>query len=231
VQRDAAARSVVLNDSAATLRQIRTALADFGDASEADSELESVMSRVKGNGPGLGEVVRMLAATYAGIMDVIESLRRSRGLLEVASMERLKSTGLKLAEVSSATETAATGMLDGLDRALSLVDRLDQAARSPEAGGEVTGAAVRGDLRNELHQVMGLLQFQDITSQQLGYAASVLAEVEEKMLRLSRIFDPTEEVAAPAPPTSTTCDPNATTLGAEERQAVADSIFTSPAGR
>ena len=50
-------------------------------------------------------------------MNVIDSLRKSRGLLEQAAMERLKSTHERLAEVSSATEMAATGMLDGLDRA------------------------------------------------------------------------------------------------------------------
>ena len=58
-------------------------------------------------------------------MNIVSSLRESRGLLEKQAMERLSSTHQRLAEVSSATEMAATGMLDGLDRSLVLVDHLE----------------------------------------------------------------------------------------------------------
>ena len=44
----------------------------------------------------------------------------------------------------------------------------------------------RDDLREELHTLVTVLQFQDIAKQQLGNASTVL---EERMLRLAEVFD------------------------------------------
>ena len=44
----------------------------------------------------------------------VDSLRRSRGILERTTMERVQRTQAKLREVTSATEDATIGMLDGL---------------------------------------------------------------------------------------------------------------------
>ena len=175
-------------------------------------------------------------------MNVVDSLRSSRNLLEQAAMERLKSTHAKLAEVSSATEMAATGMLDGLDRALVLLDGMEAAAQSHEDQDQST---LRDDLREELHTLMNLLQFQDITAQQLGYAGGVLLDIEDRMVELARVFDlrglgleeegeRTDEVSEQPPEegrrsrvseTHSTCDPEASHFGADSRQALADEIF------
>lgn len=232
-------RDVLLNDSQSTLRQVKGVLTDLVVSDEQDSNLAAMVLEIESRPEGLAELVKAVVSTYSEIMVVVASLRKSRGLLEEASMKRIKKTGLKLAEVSSATETAATGMLDGLDRALDMVDQLDAAAEDGESGDRPLG--LRADLRDELHQLIGLLQFQDITSQQLGYASSVLSDVEERMLKLSAVFFPDGVV----PPNlsfdspgaesgrlngAETCDPDASTLNSETRQALADEIFTSPAG-
>ena len=220
-------RSVSLSDSEATLRQVRGVLADFIRTPES----EEVTATLEERAGGLADLVKMLVSTYSEIMDVIESLRKSRGLLEQASMERLRGTHVRLAEVSSATEVAATGMLDGIDRALTLVDDLEE-GDSAEAS-----ASTRDDLRMELHKIMDLLQFQDITSQQLGYASGVLFDIEQKMVQLSRLFDSglglSEMDLEGVSDISNaflkdTCDPEASTLNAEGRQALADEIFTAP---
>lgn len=231
-------REEVLNDSQATLRQVRGALAGLGaHPPEVAERVEKVMSEVKGRGAGLRDLVEILMSTYAEIMSVIESLRKSRGLLEQAAMERLKSTHAKLAEVSSATEMAATGMLDGLDRALVLVDRLDSTEGAKEESSDA--GAIRGELRDELHTLINLLQFQDITAQQLGYAGGVLLDIEDRMVELARIFDvrglgteePEEEPAeggereCKVARASTTCDPAASNFDSDSRQALADEIF------
>ncbi|MEQ9401851.1 MAG: hypothetical protein RJQ04_21975 [Longimicrobiales bacterium] len=234
-------RGQVLSDSEATLRQVQDVLADFGDQ-EPLSAVDRVLSDLEERPTGLRELVRILVKTYSEIVEVIDSLRKSRGLLEQAAMQRLKSTHAKLAEVSSATEMAATGMLDGLDRALVLVDHLE--AASPDDDGK-DGVALRGELRDELHQLIGLLQFQDITSQQLGYASGVLQDIEERMVRLSEAFDlrgmgidelidvsdssaesdPAAHPTGPSDGKPVTCDPGASTMNADSRQALADSIF------
>ena len=150
-------------------------------------------------------------------------------------MERLKSTHEKLAEVSSATEMAATGMLDGLDRALGLVDEMDDADGS--GGTAERHGALRDSLREELHTLISLLQFQDITSQQLGYANAVLLDIEGRMVELAGVFDlgwlgldgegdgAVETPARDLDGASVTCDPGASHFGAQSRQALADEIF------
>lgn len=240
---DPAKRRGVLSDSEATLRQVQSVLYDIGATDPITAEkLERVVGELRQRPTGLRDVVQILLNVYAEIINVIDSLRRSRGLLEQAAMERLKSTHEKLAEVSSATEMAATGMLDGLDRALSLVDRMDGSAGTDGSDGSADGGELRGELRDELHSLINLLQFQDITAQQLGYAGSVLADTEERMLQLARIFDlrgvgidDFDEVEDDAPRAESrtvqaerTCDPEASHFDSDSRQALADEIFTSP---
>lgn len=116
-------RNELVSDSEATLRQVEGVLRDFTMSDTGDSDLEAMVSEIEVRPTGLAELVKVLVASYSEIMEVIGALRQSRGLLEQASMDRIKSTGVKLQEVSSATETAATGMLDGLDRAFSLTSR------------------------------------------------------------------------------------------------------------
>lgn len=238
-------RGAVLSDSEATLRQVEDVLNDL-DGDVQFAEVDRVITDLEERPAGLRELVKVLVRTYSEITEVIDSLRKSRGLLEQAAMERLKSTHQKLAEVSTATEMAATGMLDGLDRALVLVDHLESASVSDDTEAQTT--SLRGELRDELHQLINLLQFQDITAQQLGYASGVLLDIEERMVRLSQVFDlrglgleelaavgvdpdavdgsnvPAEGAGADAA-SQVICDPQASTLNAEGRQALADSIF------
>lgn len=87
----------------------------------------------------------------------------------------------KLTEVSSATEMATSELLDGLDRALLLVDQLEVGPSSSDDDADPCD-----DLREELHTLVTVLQFQDTTKQQLGNASTVL---EERMLRLAEVFD------------------------------------------
>ena len=229
-------RRGVLSDSEATLRQVRGVLDDLGAPTvDPSSPLAHAMREYQQRPAGLQDLVDILTGTYAEILEVVDSLRRSRGLLEDAAVERLQSTNQKLAEVSSATEAAATGMLDGLDRALELVDDLD-ATEEGEGDSDHKGS-IRGELRDELHQLMNLLQFQDITSQQLGYASGVLGDIEERMAGLAKIFDirgmglgdvvPQGEMREnrPVEEARNTCDPDASTLDAGSRQALADEIF------
>lgn len=232
MSQDDGVRRELLNDSEATLRQVRGMLSDLTEAEEATAEV-GVVTGLEETPQGLAELVKILVATYSEIMEVIEKLRQSRGLLEKASMERLKNTHTKLAEVSSATEVAATGMLDGIDRALNLVDDLD----ASDGNDDEAPGATRDALRQELHAIMDLLQFQDITAQQLGYASSVLFDVEQRMVQLSQLFDTgiglaglEIEQAGPVVDqrVAETCDPEASTLNAEGRQALADEIFTAP---
>lgn len=160
---------------------------------------------------------------YQEIASLYKSVRHSRALLERTPVERLQRSQEKLSEVTSATETAASDMLDGLDRALSLVDELDR------DDGEASDAETCDRLREELFRVISCIQFQDITSQQISYASSVLEDFERRMQVLMAVLNQSmpELVEEPAEPTREihVFDDAASTRDAGARQAVADEIF------
>ncbi len=177
------------------------------------------------------ELPPMVRRAYDEIASMLRILRSSRDALEQTTTEKLHLTSAKIEEVTSATEVAATGMLDGLDRALGLVDQLEELDES----GNARATETRSQLRDELFQSINHLQFQDITTQQLNYASSILMEVERRLAEIARSFDPrsvdvpglSPETSAPSiePVGIATFDPNASLRDAERRQAIADEIL------
>lgn len=227
--------SELLYDSEATLRLVDTAIQDMGEL-DAD-EPQSIEQRLRASltpspSMGLSGLSDMLARGYAEILGVLDSLRQSRHLLERAAVEKIQHTHDKLREVSDATETAATDILNGLDQANTMVDALDAYA-SEHGEPDDRAAGIRTALRDELFALMGHMQFQDITSQQLNYASAVLTEMETRLAHIARVFDPAAFGVAPTEPAATadtgpvTFDPNASTQNRAERQAVADQIVAT----
>lgn len=191
------------------------------------------------------------------IHDALDVLAEGRSDLREVASQRLPNAEDKLEEASSAAELAASDMLDRLERALELTGELEPggngtsgasgaASSQPAAadgsesrdGGEGKGS-VQDALREELHELIQSLQFQDITAQQLRHASHVLQETEDQLRRLSTVLFGEdalgETVPAPVqddgtPPADTgsgdaAFDPDATTEGASDRQEMADEIF------
>lgn len=181
----------------------------------------------------LALVPGILQRANAEIVNVLEGLRECRSALETATTDKLQITHEKIREVTSATETAATGILDGLDRAQTLIDDLDAEAEQCGSSSE-KARELRNLLRDEIFMMTGHLQFQDITTQQLSYAASVLVDMEGRLSEIARLFDPRRYGAPelPAEPRLTLAafTPDATITNAEERQAIADAVFGSSGG-
>lgn len=169
------------------------------------------------------------------ILKILAHLRETRSTLQNAASVKLQSTHDKIREVNSATEDAAINIMDACDRANVLVDSLDAIDESETPDRELA-KSVRVQLRDELFQMMGALQFQDITAQQLNFSAAVLHEVESRLIEVAHHLD-TKEIFARAFPVPNACssvtrgdvtyDPNATTKQSDVRQALADEIFTS----
>jgi hypothetical protein len=227
----------VLYESEATLRLVDSAIQDMGDLEAApeqglEDRLRTALNRGSGAPIGLVGLSDLLARGYSEILAVLDSLRQSRNLLERATVEKIQHTHDKLLEVSNATEVAATDILDGLERATNMVDDLDGVAAESGAPDE-RGAGIRAALRDELFALMGHMQFQDITSQQLSYASAVLSEMEARLDQIAKVFDPSGLGAAatlvPAAPSQepVTFDPEASTQNRAERQAVADAIVAT----
>lgn len=234
--------SELLYDSEAALRLVDGALQDIGDIG-VDEAQQGALRQVPngahaatGLAPlGLVALSDLMARGYREILGVLDSLRQSRHFLERATVDKLQHTHDKLREVSSATETAATDILNGLDRANVMIDDLD--AIAAEKGKDQRSSAIRTALRDELFTLMGHMQFQDITSQQLNYASAVLTEMEERLAAIARVFDssfvqglePLPEISVNNGPRN--YDPEATTKNREERQAIADSIIAAQRGK
>jgi chemotaxis regulatin CheY-phosphate phosphatase CheZ len=162
------------------------------------------------------------------IRSVLAHLRETRTALQTTTFDKLQTTHDKIREVTSATEDAATNIMDACDRASQLVDELDtiDAAETPD---RQKALELRSTLRDELFMMMGALQFQDITSQQLAHASTVLVEMENRLADIANLFDSSISVERPLASLAIdekSFDPNATTRNAEERQHLADEIFT-----
>jgi hypothetical protein len=224
------ARTALLYDTEASLRLVDGELRalDGGDAGApapgpAD-HLRALLASPAGQPVGLAALPFILERANAEIQGVLANLRDSRTALETATVEKLQHTSDKLKEVTSATEVAATDILDALDRTQGMVDDLDAADAS---GDRDRARDVRDRMREEIFGMMGALQFQDITTQQLAYASSVLSDMESRLLQIAKLFDPAAARAGTsgAAPDPRTFDPRATTQRAGERQALADQIF------
>lgn len=215
-------RTDVLADTEETLRAVAKAL---GHVTPDDAEPVRETP-----GSPIGSLARFLALAYEELAQIMEGVRESRGIFRRAEVERLKGTHVALQEVTFQTELATTDMLDGLERSLALLERIG----TGEVAAEEDPSAA---LREELHQVIQHLQFQDITSQRIGHAMRVLADVEQRFLALMRTLDAcgfapacSESAAEDSPDPGPeaypdTCDPLATTQDGETRQALADELF------
>jgi chemotaxis regulatin CheY-phosphate phosphatase CheZ len=223
----------LLYDSEAALRLVDSAIEDIRDARPTEpARYATIREQLAASGPlGLIGLSEVLARSYGEIVSVLGSLRQSRNVLQRTTVEKLQHTHEKLREVSSATETAATDILNGLDRAVAIVNDMDAKANASDAP---AGAELRDKLRDELFSLMGCMQFQDITSQQLNYASSVLTEMEARLAELASILDPATfggtgsglSASSLVPTGPLTFDPAASTENAEARQAVADEVFS-----
>lgn len=209
---------------AAAAPPARTLALPESAGSDAAHHLRALLSQPEGRPVGLAALPFILERATHEIQNVLANLRDSREALQTATVEKIQHTSEKLKEVTSATEVAATDILDALDRAQGLIDDLDAA---DAAGDREKGGATREQLRMEIFGMMGCLQFQDITTQQLSYASSVLTDMENRLLSIAKLFDPAAALvrAATDSPDPRTFDPNATVNGAEQRQALADEIF------
>lgn len=195
-----------------------------------DSELEELRDDVRETGlrgNNIGVLLAVMQRATSEIAQVLCTLHTSREALQGVTLQEIHDSATKLGEVCTATELAATRMMDGLERAHALVDRLDELDSPGHAGDAVIEAAtIRAKIRDELFSVMGSLQFQDITSQQLGHVSQMLRDIESRLQAISSLLsggraDPAVIASDRLP----TFSESASTQNSFERQATADALF------
>lgn len=231
-----------LYDTAATLRLVDAELgalagrlppASVVAPAPAPAAVATPFVPIPGEGRVLAKLPYLLEQAMHEVTQMLASLREGRENIRQATMERLSSTHAKLDEVKGATASAATDILDALDRSTALVDELDAIEQADD---RARGAELRNQLRDELFTVMGHMQFQDITSQQILSAQSLLGDMEARLVQIAELFD--LEVGQRRDPAGTPhihvdprrFDPNATLDDADSRQALADALVRRAAG-
>ncbi|HEV2644084.1 MAG TPA: hypothetical protein VGT98_15335, partial [Candidatus Elarobacter sp.] len=106
----------------------------------------------------LAVLLSMMQGANATTLEVLATLHESRIALQDVTVREIQECGAKLREVAATTEIAASRILDGLERAHSLVDQLDRmSAVSPGASGAPDAVRCRARLRDELFALMGAL--------------------------------------------------------------------------
>jgi len=136
-------------------------------------------------GTAQADLPHLLLRAYSELNGVLCTLRRSRQVLECTTVEKAKHTGRPDAAGSPEAEPPLGDLRDGLQRVATLANAIEAVNH---ASAEST--RLHAELRRELAGAMSSIQFEDITSQQLNYASSVLFEAEERIAELVRLLDP-----------------------------------------
>jgi hypothetical protein len=226
----------LLYDSEASLRLVDHAIEELSaSGAELDREARGFLEHVMAQPGGFAELSRTLLRAYAETAGIVLRFRESAGMLDSGGLEKLQLMHGRLAEVTSATETATTDSLDTLGRATGLVEKLDAAPSLAEDERHVMAAS----LREELDNLSSHLQFQDITSQQLAHIAALLADMRVRISQVVTIFAPPAVTFAKEDENEAARDARATSAAVvaiaagavPAQQALADAIFAVKAER
>ncbi len=172
----------------------------------------------------LPELPAVLLRAHAEITGIRGELRLTREALEAHALERIRETKHKLSDVTTTTESATLELMDGLDRAIELIDRLEtQSAGTAPADGFQ-------HLRRQVSTLYTHLQFQDITAQQLQGVSHALQDLELRVAGVAALFgDVPAEARAPANPAPASphlpFNPEATMKRSPADQAMVDAAF------
>lgn len=215
----------LLYDSEASLRLVDHAIEELNDSgAELDRDARGFLEHVMAQPGGFAELSRTLLRAYAETVGIVQRLRESCGMVDSEGDDRLQQMHARVREVSTATENATTGILDSVTRSLMLAERL-------ETANEADRKKLVAQLKDELRNVPNHLQFQDITSQQLGHIAALLADMRKRISQIVTMFAP--PAVTFAKDDTSAYDPNASAAAAAAAagQAVADEIFAVQAAR
>ncbi|HEY4132913.1 MAG TPA: hypothetical protein VGM50_20025 [Gemmatimonadaceae bacterium] len=171
----------LLYDSEASLRLVDQAIEEL-DASGAELDVDShgFLVHVMAQPGGFAELSRTLLRAYAETFTIVQRIRESCDMAD-SDADRLQQMHGRLREVSTATENASNGILDSVNRASVLVERL-------ETAGDVERKQLIAMLKEELNGVPTHLQFQDLAAQQLGSIATLLSEMRKRIAQIAGMF-------------------------------------------
>lgn len=186
-----------------------------------------------------GHLQQELSDIASSVTGLLENVRQLRDPL-VESQRKVPQATSQLDKITEQTEAAAHRMLDVVEkmtqREEDVIKGLTQLQGliEPERHGDVAMlvAAVREKAEanlNDAYAMMEALQFQDITSQQMNHAASLLEDIEDRLQNILGVFGPDGKAlpqgAADKVRRERAFDPHADVNHNQARQADIDSMF------
>jgi len=176
--------------------------------------------------PNLAELPAVLLRAHAEISAVMGGIRLTRETIEAHAVERIRDAKDKLSNVTSTTENATLELMNGLDRSLEMITQLEAQSTHAESSPQFQV------LCDQVSALYNLLQFQDITTQQLEGVGHALLDLEVRVGAVSALFDRALGLrsATVAPPVEESSahlafNPDATMQRSRADQAAIDAAF------
>lgn len=140
------------------------------------------------------EVVRLASS----IKEIVDKFRQLHDPLSESRKTVPRATE-QLDKVSEQTEAAAQQMLDKIEkiteRDQEVISDLKKIKENPSAGANLIDELINKmeSSCNDAFMIMDTLQFQDITAQQMDHAASLMEEIEMKLIGIVGVLDGEQE--------------------------------------
>lgn len=175
----------LLYDSEASLRLVDRAIGDLGTARQ-ESERVRIPLRQHLEMTRPGDNVDALLDDYANTAAIVVRFCQTAGMLDAAGSEALGETPRYLRDASLKADAATVGILDGLARAVALVDSVDGRL----GASDVKRHEIAASIREELNGIADHLHFQDLATQQLSDIEALFADMRRRITGVISIFTP-----------------------------------------
>src|SRR6185503_11160640 len=114
----------LLYDSEASLRLVDHAIEELNTSgAKLDNDARGFLEHVANQPGGFAELSKTLLRAYAETVGIVQRIRESTGMGDDAGIDKLQQMHGRLHEVSTATESATTDILDAVTRTITLVDK------------------------------------------------------------------------------------------------------------
>ncbi|MEO7085983.1 MAG: hypothetical protein ABI085_16915 [Gemmatimonadaceae bacterium] len=185
----------LLYDSEASLRLVDRAIGELSpEAPRDEAGVTPLRQHLEQSNAAGGDQVDDLLDDYANTAAIVVRFCQSAGMLDSGVVGSLRPTPSGLRAVSARTAAATAAILDGVARAITLVDAMD----GRQGATDEARHAISASLREELHLLTDHLQHQDIAAKKLDDIETLFGDLRRRVAQVVSIFSPPSGAAAAA---------------------------------
>jgi chemotaxis regulatin CheY-phosphate phosphatase CheZ len=181
------------------------------------------------------KIEKEITELTSAINGMIDAFRRMRSPL-VETHEKVPKATDQLDKINEQTEAAANQMLDRIEkiteREEDVIEGLEQLKQTATNSDRKDMATTLSDIivkandnLDDAYLIMDALQFQDITSQQMNHAASLLEDIEGRLQVILSALNGEEAAIEKTARRTRVYDPHADLFDKKTDQTAVDSIF------